>query len=704
MAIPDWLSISQLSGSGDTIITVTASTYEQLNQVRNGLLRVSGVTKYVDVTAYQTGHTFSVSNTSFSFPAAGGSSAFTITTDGNWSISPASVSHFSFSPSSGTGTTTVTLSCSSNSSNSGISASATVVGRGTSGLTMTQAERASISVSPSATSIGTAGGTITVTVTSTANWTLSEGYAWLTPSVVSGTSGVSTVTLTVDSNLADRVRRGVVTFACVDDPSITASVSITQGSHAYDSTTPLTFEILSDGVIMWTLSNDQAEEFPIEYNHNGDGWQTIYPVEGGSSISVNSGDYVQFRGNNARYAHLSWANRFCSFSGSTADFSAYGNIMSLINSTSFSALTTFTSSNSHAFCYLFYGTNIIDAVDLILPSTTMVNRCYGGMFGNCYDLVTPPELPATTLAMDCYMGMFFNCTSLAYAPQLPANTMQYGCYYDMFEGCTSLTQAPELPAMSLAEYCYTNMFRGCTGITETGLPELPATTLTTSCYVNMFYGCSGLTNLSSYRLPASTMATYCYSGMFCECRNLVTPPVLSATTLAYGCYSSMFSMCTSLATAPALPASTMAERCYAWMFQSCESLHSGPVLSATTLATGCYYEMFWNATGLTSAPALPATSLETECYYRMFGGCTSLTTAPDLNAPTLVTKCYALMFQNCTRLNAVKCTASDHSASNCTYEWLTGVASNGTFTKKATTSWSSGTSGIPSNWSIVDVA
>lgn len=52
MAIPNWLSLSQVSGSGDTVITITASTNEQLVE-RLGSLVISGNTKSVTVPVSQ---------------------------------------------------------------------------------------------------------------------------------------------------------------------------------------------------------------------------------------------------------------------------------------------------------------------------------------------------------------------------------------------------------------------------------------------------------------------------------------------------------------------------------------------------------------------------------------------------------------------------------------------------------------------------
>lgn len=87
----------------------------------------------------------------------------------------------------------------------------------------------------------------------------------------------------------------------------------------------------------------------------------------------------------------------------------------------------------------------------------------------------------------------------------------------------------------------------------------------------------------------------------------------------------------------------------------------------------------------------------------MFNGCSSLTTAPELPATTLVDWCYGYMFLDCTKLNYIKMLATDISATTCLTMWVRGVASNGTFVKNpAMTTLPTGTSGIPSGWTVVD--
>ena len=100
---------------------------------------------------------------------------------------------------------------------------------------------------------------------------------------------------------------------------------------------------------------------------------------------------------------------------------------------------------------------------------------------------------------------------------------------------------------------------------------------------------------------------------------------------------------------------------------------------------------------------LPATTLAESCYYEMFADCTNLTTAPELPATTLAERCYMYMFKGCTNLNSVTCLATNISATNATNDWLADVAASGTFTKaEGMMSWTTGASGIPSGWTVVD--
>ena len=269
---------------------------------------------------------------------------------------------------------------------------------------------------------------------------------------------------------------------------------------------------------------------------------------------------------------------------------------------------------------------------------------------------------------------------------------------------SNFTGQLQFPSTSTT-YIFYGLFRNGTSgvgkIVDASKLLLPATTLTEYCYRGMFYNCTSLT--STPELPATALANGCYEGMFEGCSSLTTAPTLPATTLANSCYSGMFRSCTSLTKASTLPATILAESCYSSMFNGCIRLAKAPALPATTLADYCYNYMFSGCTQLGTAPTLPATTLTHSCYSGMFSGCTRLLYAPVLPATTLVLYCYSNMFNGCTRLGYIKCLAKDMSAPNCLANWVSGVASIGTFTKKTGASWTTGASGIPSGWTVVEV-
>ena len=439
----------------------------------------------------------------------------------------------------------------------------------------------------------------------------------------------------------------------------------------------LTLRIKSNGNIVWKCSGYTTTTGmfkTISYSkNNGKTWTEVTATNEGVEIPVIYGQTLRIKGENATYGTNGGNIYYNSFSGSTAQFDAEGNIMSLIYGDDFINKTTLES--GFTFNQLFQNcTGLTSIENLVLPATTLKNACYYDMFNGCTSLTTVPTdlLPATALTAQCYSRMFAGCTSLTSTPALPATTTEYYCYTGMFNGCTSLITAPELPATTLGDVCYSNMFNGCTSLTTA--PVLPATTLTTGCYSSMFSGCTSLTTAPSI-LPATTLTTGCYENMFGACSSLTTAPVISATTIGIGSCAHMFSGCTSLETAPVLPATTLSERSYMGMFFGCSSL--------------------------TTAPELPATTLATLCYQTMFDGCTSLTTAPVLSATTLVQQCYQAMFYNCSSLNSITCLATNISATNCTGSWVDGVANLGTFIKdKDMTAWTTGINGIPTNWIV----
>ena len=285
-----------------------------------------------------------------------------------------------------------------------------------------------------------------------------------------------------------------------------------------------TIEAIDNCDITFTISEVEYLVYSIG-DAQSNGWTGLL-ADVNYTVSLQSGEKMCLAG---KYDESKYTNYYGTFS-STGRFKVYGNIMSLLTYeksqgdmdgsaeyADFRNLTDLSSYPTYIFSKLFENcTYLVDASNLVLPATTLVNYCYHRMFYGCTSLTKAPKLPATTLADYCYYYMFYGCTSLTKAPKLPATTLATYCYAYMFHSCTALTTAPALPATTLTNSCYRQMFRGCTVLYTA--PELPATTLANYCYAYMFYGCTSLTRAPE--LPATTLITYCYSYMFYGCTSL----------------------------------------------------------------------------------------------------------------------------------------------------------------------------------------
>lgn len=262
--------------------------------------------------------------------------------------------------------------------------------------------------------------------------------------------------------------------------------------------TPLTIEAIEGGEIV--LTPGCQSEATLNYRINRGNVKTV-TVEDSCAIKLSKGDKIELLGDNDVAPQIPIAPKCY----------VYGNVMSLLNSTSYREQTSIESFG--AFRFMFSDNESImfhDSKDLFLPAERLSKKCYQGMFYGCSGITRTPELPAKILAKECYAGMFADCTSLTSAPELPATILAEGCYSGMFAGCTSLTSAPELPAMRMEEDCYREMFYGCTQLTKA--PELPAMQLAKKCYKEMFYNCLKLVDPPT--LPATQLERDCYEDMF----------------------------------------------------------------------------------------------------------------------------------------------------------------------------------------------
>lgn len=516
----------------------------------------------------------------------------------------------------------------------------------------------------------------------------------------------------------------------------------------------VTFQALSDNssIGLVTKSTNQT----LEYSNDATTWSAMTTA---TTISMDSGESVYVRGILSGDNSTGNTTNF----NIQGNVKASGNINTIWGYNEANLGSGFT---LYQYCgdKMFSGcTGLVDVTELELPANTLSYWGYHQMFHSCTGLVTAPALPATTMAQGCYLSMFAYCTSLVNAPVLPATTLVNGCYYGMFNHCTSLLVSPTLKAATLVTNCYKEMFLGCTNLRH--IECLATSGISTAVTQNWVSGVSanGTIQLSNegFSTWSSGVSGYPTSGWFRytdyiqmksngnstiglakkgskmsgfrvvkgDDWEIVTSEMTTATTINLSdgefirCWANLSSANTTSdytqfaitgdielsgncnAMNSQKSSTALKDYCFTRMFSGCSITSvSSTFLPATTLSVDCYANMFRDCPNLKNAPNLPATTLKNACYGWMFQDCTSLTYAPTLSATTLVQDCYRGMFYGCTNLVWIKCLATSISASNCTYNWVYNAPASGTFVKKSSmSSWTTGTSGIPSGWTVQNV-
>ena len=89
---------------------------------------------------------------------------------------------------------------------------------------------------------------------------------------------------------------------------------------------------------------------------------------------------------------------------------------------------------------------------------------------------------------------------------------------------------------------------------------------------------------------------------------------------------------------------------------------------------------------------------EQSCYEAMFKNCTSIEVAPILPAANLSTDCYKEMFYGCSSLNEITIKSEDSLGEDYSYNWVYGVAEEGTFKPVTGIEHETGVHGCPTNW------
>lgn len=414
----------------------------------------------------------------------------------------------------------------------------------------------------------------------------------------------------------------------------------------------------------------------LEMSDNAASWTPFT----GTVTLANIGDRVYFRaatGGNARFASSESDYRSFTLSGAAG---AHGNIMSLLDGTN--------------------NTNVA------ITGT----YAFAGLFKNCGNLTSAPDLPATTLSNYCYCGMFEGCTSILTPPALPITTMQTGCYKRMFKGCSALTDVAGLTASAIVQDCCYEMFANCTSIASA---SVGASSITSNGYAGLFNGCTGLNSLAvgfdSWGSDATYLADWvkgvAASGIFICSTALGTDATIargdnrcplgwnvSAPQEYWGMYFEAEAANVSVAMARTnSPNAVNLEYSTNGITWGTFTPNSTSVTLAnvgdkvffragtggnTRIATSTTAYYSFTLSGRAAAGGNIMSLLDADnqsnvtipnayAFVGLFAGCSNLTSAPTLPATTMKVHCYYKMFSNCTSLTTAPALPATTLAHGC---------------------------------------
>ena len=200
-------------------------------------------------------------------------------------------------------------------------------------------------------------------------------------------------------------------------------------------------------------ARDNGTKVSMKFGTDSGGGEVQYSIDQGgfwenydanTLIDLNAGDKVCFCAKRTTYNNYDAGSAIISSVDNKLCY-VCGNIMSLISNSDWS-FETITSVGTDVFNCAFsnstgggadnYTPNTHIATDpsdmLILPATTLGEKCYKGMFKGCQSLTTAPVLPAPSPAANqVYMAMFAHCRNLSYVKCLsdsgtnPGSTRRY---------------------------------------------------------------------------------------------------------------------------------------------------------------------------------------------------------------------------------------------------------------------------------------
>ena len=177
--------------------------------------------------------------------------------------------------------------------------------------------------------------------------------------------------------------------------------------NTYNGTNTITFDTYKLG----SLASYNKYAKKIEYSTDKRNWNTLtFNTSTPQTINIESGEKLYLRNDSGGFNYYDIAQFYTNINTSQ-NCVVGGNINTLIN---YNDVDNASLKGDYGCFYRLFkdAKNITDASNLIIPSTNIVKSYCREMFSGCSSLVNAPELPATTLANKSYNYMFGNCSKL----------------------------------------------------------------------------------------------------------------------------------------------------------------------------------------------------------------------------------------------------------------------------------------------------
>ena len=638
----DWITLSASGGTaGTTEFTATVNVNATMSE-KTGHIKVFNANK---ITVIQEASQIAVSPTSINAAALGSGYTITVTSNTLYDIT-VDADWITVPSSGGTGVTEITVIVDDNQVPSARTATIMI---GFIPVTVSQEALFVTLSTESGTTYPDAPSRTVLSITSNGRYPVYTEYDWLEVDTPSGTSG--TTVITISNNESSTKEWEYLRNATVHIGYQTFTLCQQNGE---DFLKYLTFTVTSGGTITWAAVGSYGSQ-QIYYSKNGGNWASLYNGYGTPSINVEAGDMLRFK---AQYEGgtnktLSGYSKF----GGTAKVEVSGNILSM------------------AYMDDFPGARAVPVQNYWIGLFTNLN------ISSTYGFVLPSNVPAAE--QDAYKYLKSTTVIDAYNSHIRYTpTIQEADDYLTFEILSSGTIAwgDKSYAYSKNGQSWVRPSEGYVSVSAGDKVRMTAGWNDSSEWqrINSLRSFSGST--ASFNLSGNVASLIFHTGFANE------------HLYGHSTFNGLFAG-TKVVDASALKV---------------------PMIFTHQ---GYLKEMFSGCTMLTAMPDLticehiPVPSIYCEqpegTYEEMFSGCTTLAVADKLpifkDSSNVGDIALRNMFNGCSLLSSIK-DVSNVTTASIYGDWVYGVASAGTFEKRASvTSWSSGTSGVPYNWSVVDI-